>query len=67
MSIQTAPLMLYYGTINLLFGASCLISGKIINVSGHGLTLNLQTLENNSLLNVEADIKITKELVLPNI
>ncbi|WP_061593455.1 YaaC family protein [Streptococcus gordonii] len=56
-SIQTAPLMLYYGTINLLFGASCLISGKIINVSGHGLALNLQTLENHSLLNVEVDIK----------
>ena len=49
-SIQTAPLMLYYGTINLLFGASCLISG-------HGLALNLQTLENHSLLNVEVDIK----------
>lgn len=56
-SIQTAPLMLYYGTINLLFGASCLISGKVIDISGHGLALKIQNLNNLTLLNIEVDIK----------
>ena len=56
-SIQTAPLLLYYGTINLLFGASCLLEGKVIDISGHGLALKLDTLKNQTILNVEASIK----------
>ena len=38
-TIQTAPLLLYYGATNLLFGASCLLSGEILDVKGHGMKL----------------------------
>ncbi|WP_165744843.1 YaaC family protein [Streptococcus dysgalactiae] len=37
-SLQTAPLLVYYGTTNLFYGFSCLLKGEKINVTnGHGL------------------------------
>lgn len=38
-SLQTAPLLLYYGSINLLYGSSCLLSGIKLEVKGHGMRL----------------------------
>ena len=38
-TINTSPLMLYYGSINLLFGISCLKTGKLLRVNSHGLSL----------------------------
>lgn len=38
-TIQTAPLLLYYGATNLLFAASCLLKGEIVKVNGHGMKL----------------------------
>lgn len=38
-SLQTAPLLLYYGSINLLYGASCLLSGEKLEVNSHGMSL----------------------------
>lgn len=51
-TIQTAPLLLYYGATNLLFGASCLLRGEILNVKGHGMQLvNQDNLKQNILEN----------------
>ncbi|MGL9742148.1 YaaC family protein [Enterococcus sp. DIV1368c] len=51
-TIQTAPLLLYYGATNLLFGASCLKAGKLIKVKGHGMKLSNQNdLKKNVLEN----------------
>lgn len=38
-SIHTAPLLLYYGAINLLFASSCLLTGEVVTVNGHGIKL----------------------------
>ena len=38
-TIQTAPLLLYYGATNLLFAASCLLKGVFVKVNGHGMKL----------------------------
>ena len=59
-SIQTAPLFLYYGSINLLFAACCLKNGKIVEVSGHGMSLKKDTLDFKDLLNTEVDIHNNK-------
>lgn len=51
-TIQTSPLLLYYGTTNLLYGASCLIEGEIKEVNGHGINLiNKNKLNENILEN----------------
>lgn len=51
-TIQTAPLLLYYGATNLLFGASCLKTGELIKVEGHGMKLsNQNNLDKNVLEN----------------
>lgn len=36
-SLQVAPLLLYYGTTNLLFAMSVLMSGKIPTIKNHGM------------------------------
>ena len=38
-NLQIAPLLLYYGTTNLLYGMANLISGKINKVSSHGMNI----------------------------
>lgn len=40
-SLHTAPLLLYYGTINLFLGASTLLSGKDFSINGHGMKVNI--------------------------
>ena len=40
-NLQIAPLLLYYGTTNLLYGMSCLISGSKAVVENHGMKLKL--------------------------
>ena len=36
-TLHTSPLLLYYGTINLLLGASTLLSGMELDIEGHGM------------------------------
>lgn len=36
-NLQIAPLLLYYGTTNLLYGIATLINGSIPNISNHGM------------------------------
>lgn len=36
-SLQTAPLLLYYGAINLLMGTISLVTGKVFLISNHGM------------------------------
>lgn len=43
-NLQISPLLLYYGTTNLLFGISTLITGKIPNVQNHGMKPNTSTI-----------------------
>ena len=38
-NLQIAPLLLYYGTTNLLYGMSCLTSGERIAIENHGMKL----------------------------
>jgi len=42
-SLNTSPLLLYYGAVNLLFAASLLNSGKKVEISNHGIQLELAT------------------------
>ena len=37
-SLYTAPLLLYYGTINLALGTATLLTGNKITINGHGMT-----------------------------
>ncbi|MEH2296293.1 YaaC family protein [Nostoc sp.] len=39
-SLNTSPLLLYYGTVNLMYAASMLVSGKKINIENHGMRLD---------------------------
>lgn len=40
-SLQTAPLLLYYGTINLVLGVATLITGKTQRIENHGMKIIL--------------------------
>jgi len=39
-SLNTSPLLLYYGVTNLLFGVSCLLCAKPLNITNHGMKLS---------------------------
>ncbi|MFN6526472.1 YaaC family protein [Nostoc sp. ChiSLP03a] len=39
-SLNTSPLLLYYGTVNLMYAASMLVSGKKIDIENHGMRLD---------------------------
>lgn len=43
-TIQIAPILLYYGLINLLFASSALITGEIPKVKSHGLCLKKENI-----------------------
>ena len=43
-SLQVSPLLLYYGATNLLYGVSCLLSGQILKADGHGMKLNIKSI-----------------------
>lgn len=45
-NLQIAPLLLYYGTTNLLFGMSSLLSGRICEITNHGMKPNPSTINN---------------------
>ena len=45
-NLQIAPLLLYYGTTNLLFGISTLISGTAPTIQNHGMKPNSSTIQN---------------------
>lgn len=45
-NLQISPLLLYYGTTNLLFGIGTLISGTIPNIQKHGMKPNSSTIQN---------------------
>lgn len=38
-NLQIAPLLLYYGSTNLLYGMSSLLKGEINNIANHGMTI----------------------------
>lgn len=38
-SLQVSPLLLYYGTTNLLYGISCLLTGELLEINNHGMKL----------------------------
>lgn len=40
-SLQISPLLLYYGTINLLSGIGSLISGKHLGIKNHGMSVRI--------------------------
>lgn len=42
-SLNTSPLLLYYGAVNLLFAASLLNSGKKVDINNHGIKLEVAT------------------------
>lgn len=41
-SLQVSPLLLYYGATNLLYGVSCLLTGKLLQIDNHGMKVTLQ-------------------------
>lgn len=43
-NLQIEPLLLYYGTTNLLFGMNSLFSGKISEIHNHGMKINPATI-----------------------
>lgn len=45
-NLQISPLLLYYGTTNLFFGISTLITGQIPDVQNHGMKPNSSTISN---------------------
>lgn len=45
-NLQISPLLLYYGTTNLLFGIGTLISGTVPNIQKHGMKPNSSTIKN---------------------
>ncbi|MCR5756176.1 MAG: YaaC family protein [Acetatifactor sp.] len=45
-NLQISPLLLYYGTTNLLFGATALTSGSIPVIKSHGMNPDLPTGKN---------------------
>ncbi len=49
-TIQTAPILLYYGSINLLFACSALMTGNIPQIKGHGLNLIKDQIVKDELL-----------------
>lgn len=55
-SLQTSPLLLYYGTINLLYAATCLKKGRVVEIIGHGLSLIKSTLDDKNLLDIEIQV-----------
>lgn len=40
-NLQIAPLLLYYGSTNLLYGMANLLSGSINKIKNHGMTINI--------------------------
>ncbi|MEH2308566.1 YaaC family protein [Nostoc sp.] len=42
-SLNTSPLLLYYGAVNLLFAASLLNSGRKVDINNHGIKLEVAT------------------------
>lgn len=44
-NLQISPLLLYYGTTNLLFGMSSLFSGEICEIHNHGMKPNVSTIK----------------------
>lgn len=46
-NLQISPLLLYYGTTNLLYGISALIKGKILSIENHGMKIDLSTKNNH--------------------
>lgn len=42
-SLNTSPLLLYYGVVNLLFATSLLASGKKVHIENHGIKLESAT------------------------
>lgn len=45
-NLHIAPLLLYYGTTNLLFGMSSLLDGEICEIHCHGMKPNSSTIKN---------------------
>lgn len=43
-NLQISPLLLYYGTTNLLFGIATLITGQIPDIQNHGMKPNTSTI-----------------------
>src|SRR5699024_12083353 len=52
-SLNTSPLLIYYGSINLFFGISCLLEGKKIRVEGHGMSIETSKLDSHNILETE--------------
>jgi hypothetical protein len=45
-NLQIAPLLIYYGTTNLLFGMTSLFTGEICEIHNHGMKPNSSTIKN---------------------
>ena len=45
-NLQISPLLMYYGTTNLLYGMSSLMDGKIHEIHRHGMKPNASTINN---------------------
>lgn len=57
--IDISPLLLYYGTTNLLAGAAILVTGEKLPVEGHGMKLEVPS-ESSSLKRIaDVDVKPT--------
>lgn len=52
-SLNTSPLLLYYGTVNLMYAASMLVSGKKINIENHGIKFEKSSNATKKLADVE--------------
>jgi len=48
-SLQTSPILIYYGAINLLTGISCLITGSVPKITDHGMRLTHVAKTSNKL------------------
>ncbi|AWM75807.1 YaaC family protein [Lactobacillus kullabergensis] len=55
-TIQTSPILLYYGTINLLFASSALLTGIVPEINGHGLTLKKDDIYKTDLLKLSITV-----------
>lgn len=42
-NLQIKPLLLYYGSTNLLNGMTCLLYGKTVDIHDHGMTIDVST------------------------
>lgn len=64
-SLYISPLLVYYGMVNLLSGACQIMSGSLLNVVGHGMSVQIaegQALEHLSGVTILPSAKITGSL-----